>query len=122
MARTTAKDVKLIYVTDMLTNEINAYIGDANVLVTQVLGTSGLGDSLLASIEKWLTAHMIATARERMATKEKAGEVEIQYGTVFGEGLKSTPYGQMVLALDTTGGFASLAGKSAKITAIKSFD
>ena len=100
-------------------SEIQAYITDANVLVNDLLTNSGLSTGLLKAIEKWLTAHMIASTRMRMAAREGAGGASITYTGTFGEGLKSTPYGQHVIALDTTGAFASLALKRASITAVK---
>ena len=101
-------------------SEIQAYITDANVLVNELLPNSGLSSGLLKSIEKWLTAHMIASTRMRMAAREGAGGASITYTGVYGEGLKSTPYGQHVVALDTTGAFASLMLKRASITAVES--
>jgi hypothetical protein len=64
---------------------------------------------------------MITVTRERMAKKEGAGGASIEYVGNYGEGLSSTPYGQMVMILDTTGAMASLALKQVKITSITSF-
>lgn len=121
--RTTA--VEVLAIMDEVTLEssiVDKYITGANALVNQILSNSGLGDSLLTEIEKWLSAHMIASTRERAAKKEGAGGAFIEYTGVYGEGLKSTAYGQMVLTLDSSGAMASLSGKAAKIKAIKSFD
>lgn len=118
--RTQISEVKAIIETELADGDITAYIGTANTLVNSVLGT-GMTD-LLTEIEKWLAAHLIASTRERMGQVEKAGTASIEYVGTTGEGLKSTPYGQMVLTLDTTGAMSSLYGKSAKMTAIKSFD
>lgn len=120
--RTNPTDVKQIIESESLTltdSEIQAYISDANVLVTDLLTNSGLSSALMKSIEKWLTAHMIVSTRMRMAAKEGAGGASITYTGVYGEGLKSTPYGQHVIALDTTGAFASLMLKRASITAVE---
>jgi hypothetical protein len=119
-ARTTATEVKKIIDTSLSDSIVEAYIGDANVMVNEVLGTDTT--DLLTSIEKWLTAHLIAMTQERVSIKEEAGTAKITYPDVFGQGLKATPYGQMVLTLDTSGSFAALGGKSATIEAIKSFD
>ena len=121
--RTTA--VEVLAIMDEVTLDsaiVDKYISGANIWVTQVLGSESLSTDLLTEIEKWLTAHMIASTRERAAKKEGAGGAYIEYAGSYGEGLKSTAYGQMVLALDTSGGFASLSGKAAKIRAVKSFD
>ena len=65
---------------------------------------------------------MIASTRERMAKSEAAGGASITYLGEAGKALESTPYGQMVLTLDTTGAMASLGLKKASIYAVKSFD
>jgi hypothetical protein len=120
--RVTANEVKEIIETELSNTIIEAYITGANQLVTEVLGTTSLGTDLLKEIERWLSAHMMAISRERQAMEEGAGGAYIKYSGSYGEALKSTSYGQMVLALDTTGTFASLSGKSARIFAIESFD
>lgn len=123
MARVTIAEVKEIMPTLTLDDtNIAAFILGATTLVDQVLSSSGLGTDLLKEIERWLTAHMISLGPERMAKKEGAGGAEIEYVGVFGEGLKSTTYGQMVIAMDTSGSMAALAGKTVSITAIKSFE
>ncbi len=119
--RTTATEVQEILDNSQLDDTIvDAFIKGANTLVTKVLGTSNLGTDLLSEIERWLTAHMISVTRERTAKKEEAGGAKIEYTGSWGQNLSSTGYGQMVLSLDTTGAMAGLAGKSVKITAIKS--
>jgi len=119
--RVTAAEVKAILEDTELTDlVVETYITGANTLVNSVLGT-GTTD-LLKEIERWLTAHMIKSTQERIAKKEEAGGAKIEYEGVFGAGLSSTPYGQMVLTLDATGLMASLSGKTVKIYAIKSFD
>jgi len=121
MGRVTATEVKEILDNSSLTDTIvDAYILGANALVNSALGT---GESaLLTEIERWLAAHMIASSRERMAQKEGAGGAYIEYTGKSGEELSSTPYGQMVLTLDTTGAMASLGLKKASIKAVESFD
>lgn len=119
--RTTPTSVRTIMDdTELSDSVIYEYIGDANAMVNELLSNSGLSATLLTSIEKWLTAHMIVSTRERVAAREGAGGASITYTGVWGEGLKSTPYGQHVLALDSTGAFASLTMKRATITAVES--
>jgi hypothetical protein len=118
--RVTENDVKAILDnTTLSTSQITPYITSANTLVNTALGT-GTTD-ILFEIERWLAAHLIACTRERQAKKEEAGGAKIEYTGIYQEGLHSTTYGQMVLTLDTSGTLVSLMGKSAKITAIKSF-
>lgn len=122
MARTTKDAVKQIINTSLGDSVIEALIDSANLMVTNVLGSSELGSSTLTEIERWLTAHLISISWERQATDEKLGEASIKYAGVFGEGLKSTTYGQMVLMLDTSGLMANVGKRSARIRAIESFD
>ena len=124
MARTTAAEVKQILDDSSLTDtEVDAFITGANALVTEVLGDdTTITDILKEEIERWLTAHMISTTRERMAAEEGAGGAKIKYTGQYGENLSSSPYGQMVITLDATGKMAALGGKSASVTAITSFE
>jgi hypothetical protein len=118
--RVTATEVLEVLDGSTLTDaQVNPYITSANVMVNAALGT-GTTD-ILKEIERWLAAHMITVTRERQAKSEGAGGANITYSEIFGEGLKSTNYGQMVLNLDTTGAMASLGGKAATIYAIPSF-
>lgn len=124
MARTTVREVTKIM--DGLTLDdpiIDAYIKGANLMVTKILGDdTTLGSSLMTEVEKWLTAHMIASTRWRTVSEEKVGDASVKYSGVYGLGLNSTPYGQMVKVLDTTGKIAASEGKqSASIIAIESF-
>ena len=72
MARTTATEVKEIIKTKLTEAEVTPYVTSANILVTQVLGSSGLGFDVLREIERWVSAHMIAVTKTRQATDEKA--------------------------------------------------
>jgi hypothetical protein len=122
--RTTAANVKAILDNTALTTaQIEAYITSADIMITQVLGTT-LGTDTLSEISRWLTAHMIATTRERPALREEAGTAKIEYTGKWGLGLASTSYGAMVLSLDTTGAMAAASTglKSAYIFAVPSFD
>jgi hypothetical protein len=104
MARTTATDVKVIIDTNLSDSIVNAFISDANLLVTNVFGiSSGLSDATLTSIEKWISAHFIATTRDRQASEEYVKDAKIKYTGITGTGLESTFYGQQALTLDTTG-------------------
>ena len=109
--------------TELTDAQIDVYITSANIMVTQILGTT-LDDDVLAEIERWLAGHMIAITRERQALEEKAGGAEIIYTGKYGMALSSTSYGQMVLALDTTGEMAKAnqSLKTASIYAVTSFD
>lgn len=103
MARVTAAEVKEIINTSLTETQVTPYITSANVYVTDRLGSSTLAASTLKEIERWFTAHMIASTQERISKSEEAGGARIEYVGEYGEGLKSTPYGQMCISLDTTG-------------------
>ena len=123
MARTTATKVKVIIDTDLADSIVDAYISGATELVTEAIGSNtSLSDDLKAEIERWLAAHLIASTRVRQLVSGEAGGAKAVYQGKTGMGLESTLYGQQVLILDASGSFASLGGKSAKITAITSFD
>ena len=92
---------------------IDAFIVGANELVTQVYaGDITMTTKLLKEIEKWFTAHMIASTIQRTATEEEVGDARVKYTGYFSKKLESTPYGQMVLTLDISGKM-SKAGKTA---------
>jgi len=118
--RVTEAEVKAILDNTTMTDpQILAYIVGANALVNSVFGTGT--DAILKEIEKWISAHMIAITRERQAKKEGAGGATIEYTGEYTEGLRSTSYGQMAIALDKSGILASLSGKTVKIYAVTSF-
>ena len=125
MARTTIDLLKDILDDTELSDPIlTSYITGANTFVTGVLSGEGLSTALLAEIERWIAAHMIASTRERMAEKEGAGGAEIKYTGKWGKGLRSTSYGQMAIGLDTSGTLEAMSdGKlPARMVAITSFD
>ena len=102
--------------------QIDVFIGIANRMVTERLGSEGLSADLLKDIESFLTAHLIAIGKERQAIDERIDNIQASYQGVFGEGLKSTTYGQMVLTLDTTGLFAKAGKTAATIRSIYQVD
>jgi hypothetical protein len=120
--RTTAEKVLEIIKTKLTEDEVEPYVTSANVMVTQALGSSGLGVDVLAEIERWVAAHMIAVTKTRQATNEKAGTASVTYGGKYGANLSSTSYGQMALTLDTTGALVALGGRAMEIYAVPSFD
>lgn len=123
MARTTATEVKQILATDLDDTIVDAFIVGANALVTEVIGNNtSLTDILKEEIERWLTAHLIASTRERQLKSGEASGAKAVYQGTTGKKLESTLYGQQVMLLDASGSFAALGGKSAKMTAITSFE
>lgn len=119
--RTTATEVKEIYSTSLSDSIIEAYIDVANDLVTEKLAGEH-DDTRLEMIEQFLSAHLVIIARDRQAREEEIGDARIIYSEVFGEGLKSTTFGQTVLMLDTSGILNSMSKRKVRIVAIESFD
>ena len=122
MARTTEAEVLEIMETEVTVTQVTPFLTAANLLITSVFSGSSTADSLLAEIEKWLTAHMIASTISRTASAEELGEAKVKYTGFWGKKLDSTPYGQMVQVLDTEGLTTNLGKASATIYAVKSFD
>jgi len=124
MARTTATEVKEIMDNCSVSDTIvSRYITVASALVTQIFEDDDeMTDTLLEAVEQWFTAHMLSVSLHRTTSKEKVGDVSVEYTGQFRENLASTPYGQMVMQLDFTGKMANIGKKGASIHAIKSFD
>lgn len=122
-ARTTADKIKEILDTSLTDTQINGFIAGATALVDEVLGdVTSISDTLKAEIERWLTAHMIASTREQQLQSAKAGSTGATYQGQTGKGLESTFYGQTAMRLDASGKLAALGKASVSITAITSFD
>lgn len=124
MARITASEVKEIM--DNCTtddNVIDVFIGAATALIDKIYAEdTTVTDTLLKEIERWLTAHMIASTVFRTTSDEKLGDATVKYTGQWGKKLESTPYGQMVLTLDPTGLMANTGKMGASIYAIPEFE
>ncbi len=121
-ARVTATEVKAIM--DGCTtvdSVVTVMIGAATELIDEVfLNDTDVSTTLLKEIERWLTAHMIASTVWRTTASEKVGDAEAKYTGQWGKNLESTPYGQMCLTLDFTGKMAKMGKLGASIYAIPS--
>ena len=117
--RTDATAVKLLTGSDLSDAIVDGYIGDANAFVNAILGTAT--STILTTIEKYVSGHLLTIARERLAMKEGAGGAFIHYAGDYKMGLTATQYGQSAIDLDTTGALAALGRKAAGITAATSF-
>lgn len=120
--RVTTPEVKEIITTDKV--DIDPFIIAANSLVTEVLGSSGLGTTRLKEIERWLSAHFITHAGSDTSpgqvVEKSIGETRERYSegqASFGE-LDSTRYGKMAILLDTTGKLAGLGKPRALFTVV----
>lgn len=120
--RVTAIEVKAIMPgVVILDDTVDLYIAAGSLLIDSVFGSTNVAD-LTIQIEKWFIAHMIASTQNRMAIEEKLGDASVKYHDWKGEGLNSTPYGQMVLLLDTLGLMGNIGKRAASIYAVKNFD
>jgi hypothetical protein len=121
-ARVTAIEVKAIMPgVSILDATVDLYIVAGSLLIDSVFGASNV-DALTIQIEKWFIAHMIASTQNRMAIEEKLGDASVKYHDWKGEGLNSTPYGQMVILLDRLGLMANIGKKAASMYAVTSFE
>lgn len=117
--RTTAEKVKRVLDSTLSDPIIESYIEIANMVITDALGGKGLTDTKLEHIERWYSAHMVSVARERVAISESIGEASIKYAGYYKTGLESSPFGQMVKQLDSTGTLATLGKQAVSIIAIE---
>ncbi len=124
MARATEQEVLDIMDNDLTEAQVTPYLTSTNVFVTDALGSKSLSAAILKEIERWLTAHMIASTKDLQAKEEGAGGAEIKYTGYWSTGLLGTNYGQTAISLDSSNTLVAIAGgkKSASITAITSFD
>lgn len=121
--RVTATEVRVIFdassdITDAI---VTSHIDIANDLVTGSLSSSGLSSTRLANIELYLAAHFLALrdpSRGMVEAEWVSSEAKVDFSSDFGQGLKSTHYGQQVLLLDTSGTFANLGKTKARFRVI----
>jgi hypothetical protein len=122
--RITADEVKEIM--DGLTATdpiIETFIVAASAVIDSVFaGDTTIGTTLLKELERWLTAHFIASTIFRQTAKEKLGEADVTYVGKWGEQLASTSYGQTVKLMDLTGKMSQIGKSAASLYAVTSFD
>lgn len=103
-ARTSVPDLQEILETDLPPNILAAFINTAYQVVQDNLLNKGLSAGMLAEIEKYIAAHFASISRQRQEESEDwAGEYRVKYTGKTDMGWNATLYGQMALALDTTG-------------------
>lgn len=111
-SRITVDDLTDIFDTILTESQLSAFINTAHNLIQANLLSSGLGETILTEIHKYLAAHF-ASLRDLRLQKERVADVSYDYQGKTDMGFRSTLYGQMALALDTSGKLASLALKPA---------
>jgi len=123
--RVTENEVKAIIDTDL--SDITAFITAANLTVTKRLGSeTTLSADQKKEIERWLSAHLIASSNKDMGARdvnsERTLDAQITYAGETDKGLEATRYGQMVLVLDTSGKMAVSGKRKTLFKAVTSFD
>ena len=127
--RVTASEVKEILNGSTITDAVvDTFIIGANALITKVFASDGdITTVMLKELERWLTAHLIASTVDRLAKQEKLDDAEVTYSepvVYFGVGskmLSTTPYGRNVLTLDFTGKMGKAGATNATVFAIPGF-
>ena len=106
--RTSVAEVRKIIETDIPDDQVQAFLTTASVTVDQLLGSNTvLTEETKTEIEKWLTAHGIASTVTQQLSEAGGGVTRVKFQGETGQGLRSTMYGQYVIdILDTTGIFA----------------
>lgn len=118
MSTITIDEVRAIIPTTIPDEDMVHFIEFADAMM-DVLRETDLPPKIMKEINRWMTAHLIASSRERQAREEGAGGAYIKYTGMSYTGLRGTTYGQQAIALDTTGTLNTIAGKAAKMWVIK---
>jgi hypothetical protein len=111
-SRIQVADLIEIFDTELTSAQLAAFINTAHYLIQANLTASGLDENVLTEIHKYLAAHY-ASLRDQRLESEQVGDVRKSYQGKTGMYLEATNYGQMALALDTSGTLANLALKPA---------
>ena len=123
-ARVTATEVKAIMDNCTLSDTtVDVFITSGTLLVDAIFDTGEtLSTATLKEIERWFVAHMLASTVWKTSSEEKIGDATVKYTGQWGKKLESTPYGQMVLTLDTTGKMANVGKRAASIYAVPEYE
>ena len=125
--RVIAEDVIKILDTNLADTNVENYITVANLMVDPNLIGKGLSDVVLTEIEKWVSAHLIKSTKERQPQEIEIGDAREKYGSFgkygsIGEGLATTSYGQIATLLDTSGTLENMSKEKASMSCIPEFD
>lgn len=110
--RVTDADVRGII--DTTLSDLTPFINTAHLVVDGNLLNEGYSDDILTSIELWLSAHYVAVQDPRVKSEALGDGSQTNYGNAA-MGFNFTPYGQQVLALDSSGILAALGRRKAKM-------
>lgn len=121
MALITVDDLKAILEVpgDVDDSSLESFIADAHIIVSEDLAGKGLSDARLATIEKYVAAHLSLLLTERGGLiSSRAGTSQDNYlalspmGNSNIGGLQLTRYGQQAIALDSSGTLLRLSKQS----------
>ncbi len=115
--RVTAAEVKEVIATSISDAIVlSSMITTASNYIDVHLPDAGHSVATLKSIELYLSAHLVAVTEERGGLKySKLGDASDAWDvSKFGDGFKSTRFGQTALALDTSGILASMGTSNLK--------
>jgi len=116
MARVTGDDVQQIINTTL---DPLPFIEVASALVSDRLSSSGLSETILKEIERWLAAHFLSVRVPMKKSQSIDGTSETYHVPgVSMKGLESSLYGQQALLLDSSGTLANLGLRKVAFTAI----
>jgi hypothetical protein len=108
---------------------VDIFIAAASKVINEVFDSTPDDDSSAVTdsddykeIERWFTAHLLASTLSRTTSEEKIGDASVKYTGQWGKNLESTPYGQMVKLLDTSGKMGNLGKQAASIFGVVEFD
>jgi len=90
--------------------DVSAFIAMATLL-TDKCSAAGLAAADCKEVERWLSAHLVATGARRLVKSSAVGPISESFDSKIDLGLNGTSYGQQAIALDTTSTLASLSGK-----------
>ena len=91
-----------------LTN-VSAFIAMATLL-TDKCSDAGLAAADCKEVERWLSAHLVATGARRLVKSNSVGPISESFDSKIDYGLRGTAFGQQALALDTTGTLKGMSG------------
>lgn len=119
MANVTVDEVKNIIDTTLPDADVTAFISTATAVLDEAYSGYTVSTALRKEVERWFTAHLIASTREQQLTEAKAGSASAKFQGKTGMNLSSTFYGQNALIVDTTGALAGLGGKTIGIISLE---
>lgn len=102
---TTAAQVKIVIAVDDTVN-VEQFVTDAHTLIVNIIGDAVTDEPTLETIERYFTAHVLASTLAPLTASESAGPVSESYQYQLGQGLASTTYGRLAMQFDPSGKLA----------------